>query len=44
VAPGTPFLAGPPADGDCDHVRVTVGLLADDVDAVARVLALAASD
>ncbi|HEX5334157.1 MAG TPA: aminotransferase class I/II-fold pyridoxal phosphate-dependent enzyme [Cellulomonas sp.] len=44
AAPGTPFVAAPPADGDGGHVRVTVGLVRDEFDAVARVLALAAAD
>jgi len=44
VAPGTPFLASPRSGAGSDHVRVTVGLLRDDVDAVARMLVLAARD
>lgn len=44
VARGTPFHASPPDPGAGGHVRITVGVLRDDVDAVARVLALAAAD
>ncbi|MBB2924978.1 PLP-dependent aminotransferase family protein [Cellulomonas cellasea] len=45
VAPGSPFVARTePADGPRGaHVRVTVGVLRDDVEAVARALALAAA-
>ena len=39
VAPGAPFLVSP---GSPDHVRVTVGLIRDGFDVVARVLAAAA--
>ncbi|RYV51741.1 PLP-dependent aminotransferase family protein [Pengzhenrongella frigida] len=42
VARGAPFFAGPRAEGSGGHVRVTVGMLRGDVDAVAHVLALAA--
>jgi DNA-binding transcriptional MocR family regulator len=44
VAPGTPFVASPLADGAGGHVRVTVGLLREDFGAVARALALAVAD
>ncbi|GEP68460.1 GntR family transcriptional regulator [Cellulomonas soli] len=43
VAPGTPFLATPPAEGDRGHVRVTVGSLREDVAGVARTLVVAAT-
>jgi DNA-binding transcriptional MocR family regulator len=43
VAPGGPFLAAPSPAGGPDHVRVTVGVLGDDVDDVARALAVAAA-
>lgn len=43
VAPGSPFLATSPGDGRPGHVRVTVGLLGDDVEAVARTLVVAAT-
>ncbi|MFG1604065.1 PLP-dependent aminotransferase family protein [Actinoplanes sp. NPDC049265] len=39
VAPGAPFLVTPPAT---DHVRVTVGLVADGFDELATILASAA--
>ena len=39
VAPGAPFLVAP---GSPDHIRVTVGLIRDGFDEVARVLAAAA--
>jgi DNA-binding transcriptional MocR family regulator len=39
VAPGAPFLVSP---GSPDHVRVTVGLIRDGFDDIARVLAAAA--
>ena len=49
VAPGTPFLAATPGDalvndasGGADFVRVTAGLVSDDVDALAALLAAAA--
>ncbi|MCL3860281.1 aminotransferase class I/II-fold pyridoxal phosphate-dependent enzyme [Actinotalea sp. K2] len=43
VAPGTPFLVGARAASTAGHVRVTVGSLRGDVEAVARILALAAA-
>jgi len=43
AAPGGPFVATPAADDAGGHVRVTVGLVRDEFDAVARVLALAAA-
>ena len=39
VAPGAPFLVSP---GTGDHVRVTVGLVADGFDDLAAILASAA--
>ena len=42
VAPGAPFLAAGRGERDPGHVRVTVGVLREDVDAVARALVLAA--
>ena len=39
VAPGAPFLVSP---GSPDHVRVTVGLVRDGFDDIARILASAA--
>ena len=41
VAPGAPFLAAPLGSGS-DFVRVTAGLVSDDVDALAALLAAAA--
>ncbi|WP_449385420.1 aminotransferase-like domain-containing protein [Cellulomonas soli] len=43
VAPGTPFLATAPGDHRPGHVRVTVGLLREDAEAVARTLVVAAT-
>jgi len=43
VARGAPFRSGPLPAGAQGHVRVTVGMLRDDVDAVARLLAVAAA-
>jgi len=44
VARGSTFFAAPPVESAGGHVRVTVGMLRGDVDAVARLLALAAVD